>query len=61
MVRALNYASVHNKFAGTIATKEYVREPAGVFTQMEKAELHLKGGAKKDPCDGRQPQGVQSE
>jgi len=80
MLYLLKYDSVHNRFPGTIATKEedgkeflvvngvdvrvfhekdpaligwgetqaeYICESTGVFTQREKAELHIKGGAKK--------------
>merc|ERR1712151_298196 len=80
MVYQLKYDSVHNRYPGTISTKEdggeefliidgvsisifhekdpasipwgksgaeYVCESTGVFTQKERAELHIKGGARK--------------
>jgi len=80
MVYQLKYDSVHNRYPGTISTKEadgkeflvvdgkeiavfhekdpksipwgasgaaYICESTGVFTEKEKAELHLGGGAKK--------------
>ena len=50
LVYQLKCDSVHGRFNGNIAMSEersQVCESTGIFTQKDKAELHLGGGAKK--------------